>query len=95
MSRHTKRTIDDDLRDSVDEDDAAIIAELRRRGFVDDAEEWLGHTKSLLRRHVATYYLGAVRSPPELEDTVNVAHAAATNLIGDRKLPREEPASQI
>ena len=42
MSRHTKQVIEDDLRDAVEDDErAALIAELRRRGFVDDAEEWL------------------------------------------------------
>jgi D-alanyl-D-alanine dipeptidase len=43
MSRRSKPTIDDDLRDAVDDDErAALVAELRRRGFVDDAEEWSG-----------------------------------------------------
>ncbi len=43
MSPATKRTTDDDLRDAVDDDErAALVAKLRRRGFVDDAEEWLG-----------------------------------------------------
>jgi hypothetical protein len=35
--------MDDDLSDAVEEDErTALVAELRRRGFVDDAEEWLG-----------------------------------------------------
>jgi len=43
MSRRAKPTIDDDLRDAVEDDErAALVAELRRDGFVGDAEEWLG-----------------------------------------------------
>jgi hypothetical protein len=43
MSRDTTPTVEDDLRNDLDEDDrAAIIAYLRARGFADDAEDWLG-----------------------------------------------------
>jgi hypothetical protein len=41
MSRDTKGSIEDDLSDAIEEDERAeLVAELRRRGFVDAAEEW-------------------------------------------------------
>ena len=42
MAEQTKSAIEDDLRDAIEEDEReALAAELRRRGLVDDAEEWL------------------------------------------------------
>lgn len=43
MSRDIKQTIDDDLRDAVEEDvRASLIMALQVGVSADDAEEWLG-----------------------------------------------------
>lgn len=43
MTGNARRTLHDDIRDAVEEDErTALIAELSRLGFLDDVEDWLG-----------------------------------------------------